>query len=190
MMGKKLRKASGRFLLRISPELHELLRSSAREMGVSLNEYCAMKLAAPVANLAPVQEAVDAVGRAAGLFGEELVAVAVFGSWARGEAGPDSDVDLLIVLDGGISLSRDLYRKWDEDLIRWEGMNVEPHFVRLPSDSRRVSGLWAEVALEGIVLFERELRLSRWLVRVRRAIVQGRVVRRVVNGQPYWSEGE
>ena len=34
------------------------------------------------------------------VFGERLVSVVVYGSVARGEAGPDSDIDLLIVAEG------------------------------------------------------------------------------------------
>jgi predicted nucleotidyltransferase len=35
------------------------------------------------------------------LFGDDLYAVLLFGSRARGEAGPESDVDILIVMRGG-----------------------------------------------------------------------------------------
>jgi hypothetical protein len=48
--------------------------------------------------------------------------------------------------------------------------------------------MWAEVAIDGIVLFERGLRLTEHLVRVRRDIAAGRLVRRMVHGQPYWTE--
>lgn len=32
------------------------------------------------------------------IFGEELVGLALFGSWARREAKPDSDVDVFVIL--------------------------------------------------------------------------------------------
>lgn len=51
-----------------------------------------------------------------------------------------------------------------------------------------VTGLWAEVAMDGVVLFERGLKLSMALVRIRREIISGRLVRRLVHGQPCWSE--
>jgi predicted nucleotidyltransferase len=35
-----------------------------------------------------------------GRFGERLRLVSLFGSWARGEASPDSDVDVAVVIDG------------------------------------------------------------------------------------------
>ncbi len=34
-----------------------------------------------------------------GIYGERLRDVLLFGSWARGDAHPESDVDLLVVLD-------------------------------------------------------------------------------------------
>ena len=33
-----------------------------------------------------------------GLLGDEFIGLALFGSWARGEAGEESDVDVLVVL--------------------------------------------------------------------------------------------
>jgi predicted nucleotidyltransferase len=41
------------------------------------------------------------------LYGERLRSVLLFGSWARGDAHPESDIDLLIVLDHVDSV-------WDE----------------------------------------------------------------------------
>ena len=42
-----------------------------------------------------------------GLYGERLTSVLLFGSWARGDAHPESDIDLLVVLDRVDSV-------WDE----------------------------------------------------------------------------
>lgn len=180
--------ASGRFLLRLEPGLHSALRRAAAESRLSLNDYCARKLAAPLGNLAAVSDASRTVSRAAGLFGDRLVGVAAFGSWARREAVAASDVDVLVVVDPEIPITRQLYREWDEEPIAWEGRPTEPHFVQLPPPGTIAAGLWAEVALDGVVLFERGLALSAHLVRVRRDIVGGRLVRRVVHGQPYWTE--
>jgi uncharacterized protein len=41
-------------------------------------------------------------------FRERLKGVLVFGSEARGEAGPDSDLDLMVLLQGPIRLGKDL----------------------------------------------------------------------------------
>ncbi len=177
--------ASGRFLLRVPPRLHAALRAAAEEAGVSLNEYCTRKLALPAE---AAGDAVEAVVRAASLFGAGLRAVVLFGSFARGEEREASDVDLLVVLDDSVKISRGLYRQWDEAPLTFEGHRVEPHLVHLPSPDGRTGGLWGEVALDGVVLFACGRALSSVLSRIRRDIAEGRLVRRFVHGQPYWVE--
>ena len=185
-MKRDTKRASGRFVLRLDPSIHAALRSAARAAGLSLNDYCARTLASPGG--AVVAGAADVVRRAAALCGDRLVGVALYGSYVRSEAEVSSDVDVLVVVDRALRLTRALYRKWDEAPISWERRLVEPHFVHPLEAAAVPSGLWAEVAIDGIVLFERELRLSRTLVRVRHDILAGRLVRRVVHGQPYWAE--
>ena len=50
------------------------------------------------------------------LYGDRLTRVLLFGSWARGDAHPESDIDLLVVLDHVDSV-------WDElrrmDSVLW-----------------------------------------------------------------------
>jgi hypothetical protein len=175
---------SGRFVLRIEPGLHAALREAARSLGVSLNDYCARKLAAP-ASAAPAPAA-EVVRRAASVLGDALLGVVAFGSWARQEQRDGSDVDVLLVADSGAALSRELYRRWDAQPLTWERHPVEPHFVHMPAPGARISGLWAEAAVEGVVLFDMDLSLSRRLVEIRCRIVAGEVLRREVHGQPYW----
>ncbi len=177
---------SGRFLLRIDPALHATLRDQAERQGLSLNEYCARRLAYPgldVGGPAP-----DAVRRALTVTRGRVRGLLVFGSWARNELSDDSDVDLLVVLDRGQVLERSLYRRWDEAPVLWEGRSVEPHFVHLPGEGDRVTGLWAEAALDGVVLFDPDFAMSRHLVHVRKQILAGRLVRREIHGHPYWVE--
>jgi predicted nucleotidyltransferase len=178
---------SGRFLLRISPGLHAALREAAAAQGLSLNDYCARKLATPAGSLAAAGGTGQVVERAAAMFGASLVGVIVFGSWARGAAADTSDIDLLVVVDRRVALRRALYRAWDEAPLTWAGRPIEPHFAHLPESDEAVTGIWAEVALDGIVLFERDFRLSARLVQVRHKILSGRLVRRIAHGQPYWS---
>jgi len=157
-------------------------------MEISLNDYCARKLAAPIGALAGWQSAADAVLRAASLVGDALIGVVAFGSWARAELSESSDVDLLIVVEDRIELNRSLYRRWDASPASWDGRRVEPHFVHLPQPGKTAAGLWAEVAVDGFVLFTRNFALPARLARIRSDIASGRIVRRVVQGQTYWIE--
>ena len=178
--------SSGRFVLRIDPGLHASLREAAREADMSLNEYCALKLALPSGSSA--DWAVEAVRRAAFIFGSALVGVVAFGSWSRGEAATSSDIDLMIVVDESVEINRRLYRDWDDEPIYWNTHLVEPHFAHLPASA--TGGIWAEIAVDGVILFERGLLLSKRLVNLRQDIADGRLVRRRVHGQPYWVDRE
>lgn len=182
------RPAGGRFLLRIGAELHTLLKAAAAAAGISLNEYCVRVLATPGAGIVGHADAARAVTKAAGLFGSDLLAVLVYGSWARRELTTESDVDLLVVLGDRVELTRDLYRRWDIEPLDWSGRRVDAHFAHLPPAGASPTGMWAEIAIDGITLFERGVRLTEHLIRVRRDIAAGRLVRRVVHGQPYWTE--
>lgn len=175
---------SGRFVLRIDPALHRLLRDEAARSGISLNEYCARRLAAQ----GTTGPAAEVVRRATELCGERLVGVVAFGSWARDQLTDRSDVDVLIVVDGSAAITRSLYRDWEREPLAWETHPVQAHFARLPEPRTRISGLWAEAAVEGVVLYDRDLKLARRLVEVRRRIVAGEIVRREIHGQPYWVE--
>jgi predicted nucleotidyltransferase len=173
-------------VVRVDPALHVRLRDGARAAGVSLNDYCIEKLAAPHAAVGPAAEAVH---RAASMLGAGLVAVAAYGSWARAEEAAESDVDLLVVVAPEVAIVRELYRQWDRaGPIHWDGHAVEPHFAHLPEAGERITGLWAEAAVDGVVLFDHGFRASKRLVEIRRRIVLGEVMRRWSHGQPYWVE--
>jgi len=128
--------------------------------GPRVSGYCGRKLAAPVGELSAFENAAAAVARAAAVADGALAGVIAFGSWARSELHDASDIDLLVVVDRTPELSRSLHRRWDEDPVIWEGRRVEPHFVTLLESSAPVVGLWAEAAVDGIVLFARDLELA------------------------------
>ena len=179
---------SGRFVLRTPPALHGALKRAARGAGGSLNEYCVRRLADRPLDGASEAPAILAWASAA--FGEALAGVVVYGSWARGEATRESDVDVLVILNPSAALTRSTYRKADEASLSWEGHPVQVQIVRMPDAGQVTGGLWPEIALDGIVLFERDYALSRTLVGIRRAIAGGRLVRRTAHGQPYWTTTE
>ena len=183
--GTQPRPASGRFLVRIDPGLHAALRTQAASRGISLNRHCAHRLGSPDRELpAP---GIMTVRRAFEEFGESLLGVVAFGSWARGHPSWESDLDVLLVVDEEVAVSRSLYRRWDDrPALQWDGHRVEPHFVHLPDEGETPSGLWPEVAVDGLVLYERRLLVSRALAAVRHLIVADRISQRLAHGNPYW----
>jgi hypothetical protein len=96
------------------------------------------------------------------------------------------ELDLLFVLGPDVPIARELYREWDAASPVWEGSRLCPEFVHLPTPGRPPSGLWAEMATEGIVLFERDLVVSRCLMGIRNRIAFGEFTRGQVRGRPYW----
>ncbi len=174
---------SGRFVLRMPPPLHELLRGESKAAGLSLNEYCVRRLT--TGGLVE-EDAVTLVSRCTSVLGGGFAALLLHGSWVRGDASAGSDVDALIVVRPEVALDRSLYREWDAQPLRWRGLPVDPHFVHLPAPDT-FSGLWAEVATHGLTLFDRDGQLGLHLARVRSAIADGRLRRRFAHGQPYWA---
>jgi predicted nucleotidyltransferase len=52
----------------------------------------------------------DLRGRLEDLYGERLHAVVLYGSYARGEATPESDVDVMVVLEGEVDAWAEIQR--------------------------------------------------------------------------------
>ncbi len=194
---------SGRFVLRIPPDLHRRLRELAAREGRSLNEVCRRLLAAAIGPASPgaaqrspaapgglpVDVPPELMAAIRGAWPEVLVGVVLFGSAARGEATAASDVDLLIVLDQGVEISRALYREWDRGVAgatRRAGREFTPQFVVLPRSPEAAGGIWLEVARDGIVLDDPKGRAARFLAALRDYAMSGAVVRKVAHGQPYW----
>jgi hypothetical protein len=119
-----------------------------------------------------------------------LVGLILFGSAARGDATEDSDIDLLLVMKPEVNIARGLYRLWDffcnEPIASRDYPRISPHFVHLPGSVRDAGGLWYEIAIDGIVLWESDPGVSRFLRSVREAMGQGKIRRRTVHGSPYW----
>ena len=176
--------ASGTFVLRLDPGLHAALRAEAAAAGTSLNDWCGRLLAAPGGGgLEPAARVLRVIR--AGM-GNDLRGIVAYGSFARGELTAGSDVDLLVIVANRVPITRGLYREWEGVVPQWEGREVDLHFVHLPDASAPVSGSWAEAAVCGIVLYDRDLDVSRRLIEIRSRIAAGELVRRVAQGQPYW----
>lgn len=175
-----------RVLLRLPVELHRSLVKAAAGLDLSFNEFCVRRLRAPsdAHGLSVVRALV--VSRARAVFGDRLLGVLVLGSWARGEAAATSDIDVLIVIDARTPLTRDLYRTWDLDPLRFERRAIDAHFAHPPSAGTAPTAVWCEAAVDGVVWYDRDGAIAIRLGEVRRAIAEGRVVRAFAHGQPYW----
>jgi predicted nucleotidyltransferase len=176
-----------RFLLRLPASLHRRLTARAAAHDLSLNEYCVRRLAGPEPMTIAHPAGIAVRERAADVAGARLVGIVAHGSWARDELRTASDVDVLVVVETTLALTRDLYRTWDRALLKWEGRPVDAHFVHLPDAPERAGGLWCEAAIDGVVLDDVAGRVERTLRRIRRAIADGRLIRKHAHGQPYWT---
>jgi predicted nucleotidyltransferase len=187
-------------ILRVPPSLHQQLKQEARSADMSLNKRC-LALLSGKARTSPVRHSTldlrhassassltnalkDLAARVLQTIGDDIEGLVLFGSFARGQELDRSDIDLLVVLNDGVSLDRDVYSRWQFG--KFSGREVSPLFVQIPAEGERIGGLWFEVALEGVVLFDRDLHLSRFLSRVRNYIASGRIRRMITHGHPYW----
>ena len=178
---------AARFLLRLPPALHRFLAARASAHDLSLNEYCVRMLAGPEPVTVAEPAGLTVRDRAAAVAGSRLAGIVVHGSWVRGEARAASDVDVLVVVDQRLALTRALYRAWDDEPLTWAGRPVDAHFLHLPADPRRASGIWCEAAIDGLLLSDRDGRVEEALRHIRRAIADGQLVRKYAHGQPYWT---
>lgn len=175
-----------RVLLRLPADLHLTLVKAAADLDLSFNEFCVRRLQAPsdAHGLSVVRSLV--VSRARATFGDRLLGVLVLGSWARGEAAATSDIDVLVVIDPGTTLTRDLYRAWDLDPLTFEGRAIDAHFAHPSAAGTAPTAVWCEAAVDGVVWYDPTGAIAIRLGEVRRAIAEGRVVRAFAHGQPYW----
>ncbi|BBC25569.1 nucleotidyltransferase domain-containing protein [Pseudanabaena sp. ABRG5-3] len=62
------------------------------------------------------------------LYGDRLFSLILFGSQARGEATPDSDIDVMVVLNDPVNVAEEIYRMSD---IGWHFMDEYGELVSI-----------------------------------------------------------
>jgi len=177
-------------VLRTGPELHERLKAEALSLNVSLNELCLRKLASNgftndhFADLGLDRKFLESVALS---FPSKPLAIVLFGSFARKQSGPQSDLDLLIVFKRGTSLTRSLYDCFDNVADAAHFRHVpNPHLVCLPDNVKDAGSIWLEVAMDGILLWEQGSDVSSFIRDLREYISRGSIIRKSAYGQPYW----
>lgn len=128
--------------------------------------------------------------------GESLVSVVLFGSTARGEAGPVSDIDLLIVAENlpasrlvrqGVLRQADARIEDDLRRLRQEGVltDVRP-ILKTPTEAQRTTPLYLDLVEDARILFDRDGFFSGILERLRQSL-RALGARRLQRGQfRYW----
>lgn len=176
---------SGKFVLRIPEELHRLLTKEARLKNISLNSICEDLIQKGLSVSSPEeQEILRHAQQVAGI--ENLLGVVIYGSWARKDVRDSSDFDVLIVVRNEKKINRRLYQDWDLLNLKMDNKDVEANFVYLPSLEKSPAGIWAEIAIDGIVIYEKEFAVSRYLSFVRQNIADHKIQRFFSHGQPFW----
>ncbi len=181
-----MKNSASQILIRVHRQLHQQLLAQAKDSGLSLNEFCIERLHVPSSLHGQPPLLGDVLEESDRFFGKHLLGLLLYGSRARGDAHSGSDWDFLMVIDDAKPLNRQLYRQWEEQTVHRLPPAIEVNFVHKPSTLRTATGFWSEVALDGIVLYERTFTVSKYLNHVRRCIADGRIVRRTSHGQSYW----
>lgn len=173
---------SGKFVLRVSPRVHQDLKKEATAKGISLNQLCSLRLSSR-----KTDSTSDIFEKLVKRLEIPIVGIILFGSAARGQRRASSDVDWLLVIDSSKKVTRSLYHKWDQVSREFPELeNVEPQFVTLPRSARDAGGLWAEVAIEGRVQWQKTEAVSDVLRSLRQLMSEGVLQRKLSHGHPYW----
>ena len=128
---------------------------------------------------------------------EDLVSVAVFGSWARGTATPESDIDVLLVADElppsrGKRLSQFEQIELETEAIRrriWESSSVAPSLspvIKTPDELEAGSPLFLDMTECCDALYDREAFLANYLGKLKQRMKELGTRRRWAKGGYYW----
>jgi len=131
-----------------------------------------------------------------GALGENLVSAILFGSVARGEAGPDSDIDLLIVGEefppgrfSRLRLLEEADSKFEPELGRLRSQGLHPRLARLlktRAEAARLVPLYLDLTEDARLLYDRDGSFQSVLKRLRASLQRLGAERRVRGEIRYW----
>jgi predicted nucleotidyltransferase len=130
-------------------------------------------------------------------FGEQLMAVVLYGSVARGEETPESDIDLLIVADGLPESHRARNRllvEFEEAflpglLAPWhrQGMTIDVSTkIKTPQEAQRLTLFYLDLTEDAVILYERGRFFRDILDRLRQRLAELGAQRRQQGSVRYW----
>lgn len=130
------------------------------------------------------------------VLGDNLTSVVLFGSVARSEAGPESDIDLLVIcreLPAGAFRRQDLLepvrKKLQADLDRLWDQKVYVDFteiIKSETEARMMHYLYLDMTEEAISLFDRNSFFARILERLRGRLRELGAERKQLGQLRYW----
>jgi len=128
--------------------------------------------------------------------GDRLVSIALFGSVARGQAGPGSDIDLFVVLQEAPpgmlsrrrlldpvreSLTSELERLWKR------GIYVDfVEVIRTRSEAGEYHSLYLDMSQEAILLYDQDRFLETLLAMIKEQLEREGAERKVMENFWYW----
>ena len=128
--------------------------------------------------------------------GRNLVSVVLFGSVARGEARPESDIDLLIVAEelplgrfSRLRLLEDVDREFERELHRLHSLGLHPRPARLlrtRNEAARIVPMYLDFVEDARLLYDRDDFFRSVLVRLEASLKRLGAERRVAGLTRYW----
>lgn len=186
-------KFSGKFVLRLPPDLHQILVKKSHQMEKSLNQVCLDLLSQKnFVDTHPAQASIwhhvyeHTFEPLKKNFGKKLLGIVGFGSYAKGQQTESSDIDLLIILDASIPLTRSLYRWWDTHVHWISSTELNAHFIHLPRHIQNATGIWFEVAQNHHMLYQQKSKVAPFFKKAIGAIQKGQLRQYWSHGHPYW----
>jgi predicted nucleotidyltransferase len=129
-------------------------------------------------------------------FGDDLVSIVLYGSVARGDNRPDSDVDLLLVVrnlpkDSMLKRIR-LFEEKVEGKLGLEEYWSKGHYITLspvlktPEEAERLSPLYLDMVEDAVILFDKDNFFSNVLERLRKRLRELGAERVRMGKRWYW----
>ncbi|HOT06808.1 MAG TPA: nucleotidyltransferase domain-containing protein [Methanotrichaceae archaeon] len=128
--------------------------------------------------------------------GDNLVSIALYGSVARGQATPSSDIDLFVVLQeapsGMLNRRRLLQPVRDSLMPELEELWVQGIYadfievIRTRTEAQQFHPLYLDMSQEAVLLYDRDRFLETLLEKVRERLQRAGAERRLVGRYWYW----